>query len=143
MLESLRNYHKNGFTLIELFIAIVVIALAITGVIVFFPTSQKITSDLALRNKIANSVVSKVEELKGLGYKTLKNLVGTYKTTDSSLNETLKMSEWKNELNRLVPGSEGSIDIEIGNIKSYLLSVRVKITWGDNKSYEIFTYIAP
>jgi len=140
MLGYLRSYHKEGFTLIELFIAILVIALAITGVIAFFPTSQKVTSDLAVKNKISSIVVSKVEELKGLGYKTLKNLVGEYKTTDTPPNSTLKMSDWKTELEKVVPNPVGSISIK--SVDNNLLFLNVKVEWGNN-SYEISTYIAP
>lgn len=143
MLEYLKSHHKEGFTLVELVIAIVIIALAMTGVITFFPTSRRATEDSALKNRIANSIVSKVEELKGVGYKKLIDLAGVTLTTSSiPLDDTLNIAAWKTELEKIASNPVGTIEIET-NLVDNLLSVRVNVTWGDNKSYEIFTYIAP
>jgi prepilin-type N-terminal cleavage/methylation domain-containing protein len=142
MLEYLKSHHKEGFTLVELVIAIVIIALAMTGVITFFPTSRRATEDSALKNRIANSIVSKVEELKGVGYKKLIDLAGVTLTTSSiPLDDTLNIAAWKTELEKIASNPVGTI--EIRKVYDNLLSVRVNVTWGDNKSYEIFTYIAP
>jgi prepilin-type N-terminal cleavage/methylation domain-containing protein len=174
MLESLKCHHKEGFTLVELVIAIVIIALAITGVIAFFPTSHRATEDSALKNRIANSIVSKVEELKGIGYKSLKDLIKEEKDgitlyTDNKLysyvyvteqkkfilspedstpipqevDDTLKIFAWETELEKIVSNPVGTIEIRKVYEVDNLLSVRVKVSWGDGRSYEIFTYIAP
>lgn len=163
MLGFLRVHQDKGFTLIEVIVSILLISLVAIGVIVFFPTSKKAIEESASKTRIANSVVSKIEELKGVGYRTLEELckgseiylkldvkngilmMGDTEVDPSSplyqsLDNTLKISDWQSSLSTLGV-TRGIIEIKRSNIDN-LLDVRVRVEWGNGRDYEIRTYIS-
>lgn len=163
MLEFQRNRHNRGFTIIEIILALLIISLIIVGVLMFFPTSRRATEESALKARIANSVVSEVEVIKAVGYKSLEKLLGTYSRimielivkggsvkvyfdnvetqNSASLLDTLKIGNWNSSLNEL--GVEkGVIEIKRVSGVDNLLSVKVRVEYGSGKNYEINTYIS-
>ncbi|MCX7795175.1 MAG: prepilin-type N-terminal cleavage/methylation domain-containing protein [bacterium] len=164
MLEYQKIHRKNGFTIIEIILALLIISLVIVGVLMFFPTSRRATEESALKTRIANNVVSEAEVIKAVGYKSLEKLLGTYNSLlvellvkggsvkvyfdnvefqnpSPSLLDTLKVSSWNSSLNELGAG-KGVIEIKRVSGVSNLLSVKVRVEYGSGKNYEINTYIS-
>lgn len=169
MLGYLRLHRNRGFTLIEIIISIFLISLVVIGVIIFFPTSKRATEESALKTRIANNVVSKVEELKGIGYRNLEELYNNYKDSDvllleldlergtlkkgngeiinqdSDLYRSFKIGEWQSSLLDLGI-SKGIIEIKkvvyANNLVDNLLDIKVRVEWSNGRNYEIRTYIS-
>lgn len=165
----LKNRLNKGFTLIEIIVSIFIIGLVAVGVLIFFPTSKMATEESSLKTRIANSVVSKMEELRGIRYKGLEVKYDSYKSSSDELTlgldvesgvvtlnnepidsehdlyEYFKFGDWKDDLSKLGV-SKGLIEIkrveESSSTIDNLLSVRIRAEWGKDKSYEITTYIS-
>jgi len=165
----LKNRLNKGFTLIEIIISIFIIGLVAVGVLIFFPTSKMATEESGLKTRIANSVVSKMEELKGIGYGELENEYNNYKNSsdefllgldvgsgvvklnnepidsEHDLYKYFKFGGWRDDLSKLGV-TKGLIEIkrieESSSTIDNLLSVRISVEWGKDKSYEITTYIS-
>lgn len=135
MLGFPKNHQNNGFTLIEIIISILIISLVVIVVLTFFPVSKRATEESALKTRIANNVVSKIEELKGLGYRILEklyedssdellleldvesgdtylngNLIDSTHSLYDNLYSTFKLDTWKTDLSNLGV-SKGLIEI--------------------------------
>ncbi|KPJ51835.1 hypothetical protein AMJ39_09215, partial [candidate division TA06 bacterium DG_24] len=78
------RYRSAGFTLIEVIVALVILAFIILGTVVFFSTGLRTTSvtrDRQVATKLAQEVI---ESVKQGGYPGLNNIVGFTQTGDNT-----------------------------------------------------------
>lgn len=60
----MRTFRRRGFTLVEVIVALAVLLIGVVGVLQFFPTTLRASSDASMRGEAVLLALRKVEELR-------------------------------------------------------------------------------
>jgi uncharacterized protein (TIGR02598 family) len=117
---------KRGFTLLEIVIALAILAIGLVGILSLFPVGFEASRRASMLTEATIHAQQKMEEFKQTGYDGLNSSGGYTAFTDNS------GLEWQVTVDEIDPP---------GNLKSVTLDVRWQEK-GDYKSETFVTYIA-
>ncbi|MCX8082227.1 MAG: prepilin-type N-terminal cleavage/methylation domain-containing protein [bacterium] len=114
---------KNGFTLLEVLLATVIIALGFIAGSVFFYTNRKNLYSARLERYATWSAIKKIEEIKG------KSSVQA-----GTITENITLGEYNISAERIVSISEDEND-------ALVWKVQVRVRWTGNNEISFYTYL--
>ena len=119
----MNSHHKNGFTLVELLIAVMILSVTISGVLLLYVTSM-VSSQLAWDKTVATTHAQYVLE--------------EAQTHDTI--EKVKQFNWQGwaKVQRLNTLPEEKIDVALKDLSPRLLDVAVTVRWERNaRAHEV------
>lgn len=114
---------KEGFTIVEVLIASIIIFLGFLAGSVFFYTNRKNLYNARLEKYATWSAIEKIEEIKG------KNNI-----EEGEIKENILLGEHNMPAERVVNIIESEQD-------ELIWKVIVKVKWGQNKEVSLYTYL--
>ncbi|MCM8776699.1 MAG: prepilin-type N-terminal cleavage/methylation domain-containing protein [Candidatus Omnitrophica bacterium] len=114
---------RSGFTLMEVLLATVIIALGFIGGSVFFYTNRKNLYSARLERYATWSAIKKIEEIKG------RSSLQEEETT-----EDISLGEYNIPAERILNITEPEDD-------DLIWEIEVKVRWGENKEVSLNTYL--
>ncbi|MCM8820842.1 MAG: prepilin-type N-terminal cleavage/methylation domain-containing protein [Candidatus Omnitrophica bacterium] len=115
---------RNGFTLMEVLLATVIIALGFISGSVFFYTNRKNLYNARLERYATWSAIKKIEEVKG------RPSLQVEETT-----EDITLGEYNIPAERILNITELEEDDDL------IWKIEVKVRWGENKEVSFNTYL--
>lgn len=119
---NLNKYYSKGFSLIEVLVSIVIIAISFLGAMALHTTALKEGQISFYRNYATTISQSVLEQIRAQS-----DLANTY-TITSAASATTATMDFKNSVANLLPNGKGSITVD-----SAKRTVLVKIYWSENK----------
>lgn|GEM_PF-1100918 len=132
---------EEGFTLIEVVIAIAILAIILASVINYFINSTAITSASKDRREALQLARSVIEDMKSSIYNDSygDNFTERLNSRESDFNN----GDWKNEEDFFDFKDDYGCKVVVNNYESYsdLKEITVRVEWDDENSIELKTLI--
>lgn len=131
---------ESGYSLVEVLVAIVILAVAILPMVGMFESGLKAASMSGNYDKARSLATLKLEQAKALPYETVgTNLPAGYVAPEPSLSPSFDGFEYRLEKQYLkqptVDPDDSSVAFRDGSGDEGLMKITVTVKWGDDNTY--------